>query len=134
MRAVRLAALDTPPSLKTTRPPEPSEGEVVLDVAACGLNFADLLMMTGKYQERPALPFTMGLEVAGRVTSPILVCAHAWACQQCAVPISEYRAEAVPSMVDCNLHCILQRSQAKHAAMRIFSALADKDGMPLWAI
>ena len=69
MRAVRLAALDTLPSLKTTRPPEPSEGEVVLDVAACGLNFADLLMMTGKYQERPALPFTMGLEVAGRVAA-----------------------------------------------------------------
>ncbi len=69
MRAVRLAALDTPPGLTQTRRPEPAKGEIAIDVAACGLNFADLLMITGQYQERPALPFTMGLEVAGRVAS-----------------------------------------------------------------
>src|SRR6185437_11378336 len=37
--------------------------------AAAGVNFADILMITGKYQERPMPPFTPGLEVAGRVSA-----------------------------------------------------------------
>jgi NADPH2:quinone reductase len=35
--------------------------------AACGLNFADLLMSEGRYQDTPPLPFTLGMEVAGTV-------------------------------------------------------------------
>ena len=46
--------------------PEPGDGHVAIDVAACGLNFADTLLCTGTYQERPPLPFTPGMEVAGR--------------------------------------------------------------------
>jgi NADPH2:quinone reductase len=38
-----------------------------LKVSACGLNFADLLMIEGKYQETPTPPFVPGLEVCGRV-------------------------------------------------------------------
>ena len=38
-------------------------------IAACGLNFADLLMMRGQYQERPALPAILGMEMAGTVTA-----------------------------------------------------------------
>jgi NADPH2:quinone reductase len=34
---------------------------------ACGLNFADLLMIEGKYQERPESPVTLGMEAAGVV-------------------------------------------------------------------
>ncbi len=34
-------------------------------MAACGLNFADLLMQDGRYQEHPALPYTPGMEFAG---------------------------------------------------------------------
>jgi NADPH2:quinone reductase len=48
--------------------PRPGEGEIGVRIAACGLNFADLLMIRGEYQERPALPFTLGLELAGTVT------------------------------------------------------------------
>ncbi len=44
---------------------EPQPGEVRLRVAAVALNFADLLMQKGTYQEKPVLPFTPGLEVAG---------------------------------------------------------------------
>lgn len=42
-------------------------GEIRIRIRACGLNFADLLMMTGKYQDTPAAPFTLGMEVAGEV-------------------------------------------------------------------
>ena len=38
-------------------------------MAAAGVNFADTLMVNGKYQEKPSLPFTPGLELAGRVTA-----------------------------------------------------------------
>ena len=47
--------------------PEPGPGEVRIRVRACGLNFADTLMIRGQYQEKPAPPFVPGFEVAGRV-------------------------------------------------------------------
>jgi NADPH2:quinone reductase len=47
--------------------PTPGPGQVHLAVHACGVNFADTLMITGKYQEKPPFPFTPGLEVAGDV-------------------------------------------------------------------
>ncbi|MGE0119450.1 MAG: NADPH:quinone oxidoreductase family protein [Dongiaceae bacterium] len=47
--------------------PAPGPGEVLIDVAAAGINFADLLMIGGQYQEKPPLPFTPGLEIAGVV-------------------------------------------------------------------
>lgn len=45
----------------------PGPGEARIAIAACGLNFADLLMQDGTYQERPALPFIPGMEIAGTV-------------------------------------------------------------------
>jgi NADPH2:quinone reductase len=36
-------------------------------IEACGLNFADLLMIEGRYQDTPDTPFTLGLELAGVV-------------------------------------------------------------------
>ena len=42
-------------------------GQVRLKVAACGVNFPDVLITQGKYQFKPELPFTLGMEVAGRV-------------------------------------------------------------------
>ena len=47
--------------------PEPGSGQVLLRVRACGVNFPDLLLIENKYQERPALPFSPGAEVAGDV-------------------------------------------------------------------
>ncbi|MFO1067599.1 MAG: NADPH:quinone oxidoreductase family protein [Geminicoccaceae bacterium] len=47
--------------------PEPGPGEVRLAVAAAGVNFADSLMLQGRYQDRPPLPFVPGLEIAGRI-------------------------------------------------------------------
>jgi NADPH2:quinone reductase len=67
MRAYHLTDHDTPPRLTDVAMPEPATGEIRVRIAACGLNFADLLMQTGTYQDTPALPFVLGMEVAGSV-------------------------------------------------------------------
>ncbi|MDZ4134041.1 MAG: NADPH:quinone oxidoreductase family protein [Paracoccaceae bacterium] len=67
MRALRIDSFTHPPSLRTLPMPAPIAGEVRLRIHSCGLNFADLLMLKGKYQEQPVLPFTMGMELAGIV-------------------------------------------------------------------
>ncbi len=47
--------------------PQPLEGQVRVAIKACGLNFADLLMQKGTYQDTPPAPFTQGMEIAGVV-------------------------------------------------------------------
>lgn len=47
--------------------PEPDRGEVVVEVAACGVGYADALVSLGRYQVKPALPHVPGQEAAGRV-------------------------------------------------------------------
>ena len=47
--------------------PEPGACHVRLLVEAAGINFADALMLEGRYQERPSLPFVPGLEAAGTI-------------------------------------------------------------------
>lgn len=47
--------------------PEPGSRQVVIDVKACGVNFPDVLIVQGKYQFVPPLPFSPGGEVAGVV-------------------------------------------------------------------
>lgn len=47
----------------------PGPGELQLRIEACSINFPDLLIIAGKYQEQPPLPFTPCGEVAGRVSA-----------------------------------------------------------------
>ncbi|CUJ85667.1 Quinone oxidoreductase 1 [Ruegeria denitrificans] len=47
--------------------PDPQEGQIRVAIKACGLNFADLLMQKGTYQDTPSAPFTQGMEIAGVV-------------------------------------------------------------------
>jgi NADPH2:quinone reductase len=47
--------------------PQPGPGEVRVRVRAAGLNFADSLVIQGKYQDKPPLPFVPGMEIAGRI-------------------------------------------------------------------
>ncbi len=49
--------------------PEPGPGQVLIEVWSSGLNFADVLLTRGHYQERPPLPFTPGLEMCGLVVA-----------------------------------------------------------------
>ncbi len=47
--------------------PQRHPGQVLVRIHAASLNFPDLLMTKGEYQLKPALPFTLGLELAGEV-------------------------------------------------------------------
>ena len=67
MRALHLTSHEIPPVLSDLSEPNPGPGQIGVRIAACGLNFADLLMMQGRYQDTPPLPFTLGLEVSGTV-------------------------------------------------------------------
>ncbi|WP_102109567.1 NADPH:quinone oxidoreductase family protein [Oceaniglobus roseus] len=67
MKAFQVQDHARAPAIAETAAPDPAAGEVAVDIAACGLNFADLLMAEGKYQERPPLPMTLGMELAGTV-------------------------------------------------------------------
>jgi NADPH:quinone reductase len=49
--------------------PTPGPGEVVVDVAGCGVNFPDVLIIQDKYQFKPELPFSPGGEIAGTVSA-----------------------------------------------------------------
>jgi NADPH2:quinone reductase len=49
--------------------PEPGPGQVLVRVHAVACNFPDILVCRGTYQEKPPLPFTPGLEIAGEVVA-----------------------------------------------------------------
>ncbi len=70
MRAVLCKELGGPEKLVVEEAPSPPlrDGTVRIAIHAAGVNFADILLIAGQYQDRPALPFTPGMEVAGVVT------------------------------------------------------------------
>lgn len=47
--------------------PEPAEGEVVINVAACAINFPDTLIIRDLYQFKPPRPFAPGGEISGTI-------------------------------------------------------------------
>jgi len=69
MRAVVCRTLGGPADLtvEDIPPPEMTATGVRIGVRAVGLNFADTLLVAGRYQVKPPLPFSPGLEVAGTV-------------------------------------------------------------------
>lgn len=50
-------------------PPVAGEGQVVIDVRACGINFPDCLIIEDLYQIKPARPFAPGGEIGGTVAA-----------------------------------------------------------------
>ena len=69
MKAVLCKEYGPPESLviEDIPSPRPGKGQVVITVKACGVNFPDTLIIEGKYQFKPALPFSPGGEVSGIV-------------------------------------------------------------------
>jgi NADPH:quinone reductase len=70
MRAWRVHELGDPSkvmSLDEVDRPEPGEGQVLVKVRAAALNFPDVLMAMGTYQEKPPLPYTPGVELCGEI-------------------------------------------------------------------
>jgi NADPH2:quinone reductase len=49
--------------------PQPAAGEVLIHVTHAGINFPDLLVMTGKYQNLPERPFVPGKDAAGSIAA-----------------------------------------------------------------
>lgn len=49
--------------------PLPGRGEVVIDVKAAALNFFDTLIIKGRYQSKPAFPFSPSAECAGTIAA-----------------------------------------------------------------
>ncbi|MEL0090062.1 MAG: NADPH:quinone oxidoreductase family protein [Rhodospirillales bacterium] len=54
-------------ALETIEAPEPGPGEALVRVNYAALNFFDALMIAGKYQVKPAHPYTPGCEMSGEV-------------------------------------------------------------------
>ena len=71
MRAVVCRAWGEVEALKVEEvpPPVPGRGEVLIDVKATAVNYADALLVAGRYQTKPPLPFSPGLETAGVVAA-----------------------------------------------------------------
>ena len=67
MRAMQLVTLNEPLALQEVEKPTPGKGEVLVEIETCGLNFGDLLIIKGTYQEKPPLPYTLGMELAGTI-------------------------------------------------------------------
>lgn len=70
IRAVRVNSLSediTDIDIEELELPPPGDDEIQIAIKACAVNFPDLLMVQGKYQFKPPLPFTPGMEVAGDV-------------------------------------------------------------------
>lgn len=71
MRAMECAELGGPDRLRLVdrKAAEPGPGQVAIAVRAAGVNFPDALIVAGKYQRKPPLPFVPGHEVAGTVAA-----------------------------------------------------------------
>ncbi|MDA8585245.1 NADPH:quinone oxidoreductase family protein [Rhodobacteraceae bacterium] len=55
------------PCLQTLAQKDVGHGQVRVRVKACALNFSDLLMIGGKYQDMPSYPMIPGMEIAGDI-------------------------------------------------------------------
>ncbi len=67
MKAVLCTSFSSIDELTVEQVPslQPADDEVIIAVKACGLNFPDTLIIQGKYQFKPELPFSPGGEIAG---------------------------------------------------------------------
>ncbi|WP_404423029.1 NADPH:quinone oxidoreductase family protein [Thalassospira australica] len=68
MKAWICKAFGEAPMLTDCDEPVAQSRDVIIDIAACGVNFADTLILEGKYQKRPQGPFAPGFEIAGTVS------------------------------------------------------------------
>ena len=69
MRAVICDGFDGPGALRVGEMPESalSAGKVLVDIHAASVSFMDCLLVSGKYQMKPATPFVPGTDGAGIV-------------------------------------------------------------------
>ena len=141
--------------LKDLPNPEPGAGEVVVAVKAAALNFFDTLIIAGKYQMKPAFPFSPAAEFAGvveRVGSGVkafkpgdrVAASMGYGAARERVVIAADRLVAVPDGVDLDhaaglivtygttLHALKDRAQLK--AGETLAVLGASGGVGLAAV
>ena len=67
LHAIVVDSQGNAPHLTQLTPPDLRGGQVRIKVNACALNFADLLMIEGRYQETPPFPLIPGMEISGEI-------------------------------------------------------------------
>jgi alcohol dehydrogenase, propanol-preferring len=83
MRAMVLPAFHAPLELEERAVPQPSDGQVVVKVLACGVCHSDLHVVEGYFSSSP-LPLVLGHEIAGELDDGQRVLVYApWGCGEC---------------------------------------------------
>jgi len=67
LKAFQVTDFEKNPTIEDIQKPNPQIDQIRLKIMSCGLNFADILLKNGTYQETPQLPFVLGMEVSGVV-------------------------------------------------------------------
>lgn len=145
MKAVLCKAIGEPLAVEDVPPPVAGEGEVLVRVKAVGLNFFDTLLVQGKYQVKPPLPFSPGGEFAGvtadgrRVTA---YCGHGAARPEIAIAarklvaipdgVSDGQAASLAIAYGTTLHAL--RGRAKLKAGETLAVLGASGGVGQAAI
>ena len=83
--------------------PEPEEGEILISVKACSVNFPDTLIIQGKYQFKPEFPFSPGSDVAGIVENVGKNVTHLKAGDEVVgfIPFGGFAEKAIVKAKDC---------------------------------
>lgn len=113
MKAILCKALGTEDDLVFEELPDPTPGpgQAAVRVAAASLNFFDTLIIRGKYQYKPDLPFSPGAEMAGTVEAvgegvtsvkpgDRVIGYHMWGCCREIVVAAEEELIPVPDSLD----------------------------------
>lgn len=83
MRAVVLPAFKAPLELEERPVPQPSDGQVLVRVLACGVCHSDLHVVEGYFSSSP-LPLVLGHEIAGELPDGRRVLVYTpWGCGEC---------------------------------------------------
>jgi len=91
-------------TLQTVPRPRPAEGQVLIRIAAAGVNLPDAILLGGTYQVRPERPFTPGREVVGVVvesTDPTRIAAGQRVVARPLIRSGSYAEFTVARVVDC---------------------------------
>ena len=119
MRALTCTAFDEPETLTVTEQPTPGPGpgEVLIRVQAASVNYPDALMVQGKYQVRPPLPFTPGAEAAGTVEAVGEGVTHLISPATATLPLPDDLdlnvAATLPLAYGTAMHALIDRGQLK---------------------
>ena len=122
--------------LEEVASPRPKHNEILLDVHAAGVNFPDTLIIEGKYQFQPPLPFSPGAEAAGVVAAvgeragtfkvgDRVMALTGWGAFAEQVAVPSYNVLPIPAQMDfttaaafgmaygTSMHALRQRGQLK---------------------